>query len=142
MWEDDEDEYPETSMNRFFSRVFAESEDPLFDVQSRSLRPLFRVEVNEEFVVVAMDLPGVRKEDITVTCTEELVSLEAEMKKPVALRVSGAGARATRFERYSKKVRLPVRVVPEKATAKYKNGVIVVKLPILRTGKAIKIADG
>jgi len=143
MWEDEDDEAErgETSIDRFFSRVFAEIDNPLFDLQSRSLKPLFRVEITDEFVVVALDLPGVKKKDIEITCTEEVVSVEAGMSKPAALRASGASKKPTTFVRYSKRIRLPVRVDPNKASAKYRNGMVVVKLPILRTGKAIKIAD-
>jgi HSP20 family protein len=142
MWDDENDdsERPESSIDRFFSQVFAQMDNPLFDIQSRSLKPLFRLEVGEEDVVIALDLPGVRKEDVEVTCTEDLVSVDAEIRKAVALRVSGTRARAARYERYSKKIRLPVRVDPNRASAKYRNGIVVIKLPILRTGKAVKIA--
>jgi HSP20 family protein len=141
MWEDEDDdgERTETSIDRFFSRIFADIDNPLFDVQSKSLKPLFRLEISDENVMVALDLPGVKKEDIKITCTEDLVSVDAEIRKAVALRVAGTSGRSTRFERYSKKIRLPVRVDPNGASAKYRNGMVVVKLPILRTGKAVKI---
>ncbi len=143
MWEDEDDdtERPGTSIDRFFSQVFAEVENPLFDVQSKSLKPLFRLEVSDDSVIIALDLPGVKKKDIEITCTEEMVSVEAEIRKAVALRVSGTSSRTTRFERYSKKIMLPIRVDPNRASAKYRNGMVVLKLPIMRTGKAIKIAD-
>jgi len=143
MWEDEDDDAdrPPTSIERFFSQVFAGVEDPLFDIQTRSLKPLFRLEVSDDSVIIAFDLPGVKKEDIEITCTEELVSVEAEIRRAVALRVSGTSSRTTRFERYSKKIRLPVPVDPNRASARYRNGMVVVKLPILRTGKAIKISD-
>jgi HSP20 family protein len=140
LWEDDEDmERFEASVERFFSQAFSEIESPLFDVESKTLKPLFRLEINDEWVIVAFDLPGAKKEDIEVTCTEDVISVEAEMRRPVSLRVSANKNKPARFERYAKKIRLPVRVDPDKGTAKYRNGMVVVKLPILRGGKAVKI---
>jgi len=143
MWEDEDDdtERPGTSIDRFFSQVFAEVDSPFFGLHSRSLKPLFRLEVSDDNVIIALDLPGVKKKDIEITCTEEMVSVEAEIRKAVALRVSGATSRTTRFERYSKKIMLPIRVDPNRASARHRNGIVVLKLPIMRTGRAVKIAD-
>jgi HSP20 family protein len=144
MWEDedDQDERSDTAIDRFFSQALAEFGGPFFDIQSGTLRPLFRLEVTDDSVTVAVDLPGVKKEDVQITCTDDVVSVEAEIMKSVARKVSGMSSTTTRVERYSKKIRLPVRVDPNRATAKFKNGIVVVKLPILRGGKAIKIVDG
>jgi len=142
MWEDDEDaEGLETSIDRFFSRAFSDVASSLFDVESKTLKPLFRLEINDEWVVVAFDLPGVKREDIEVMCTEDTLSVEAKMRKPVTLTVSGNKNRPALFERYTKKILLTVRVDPNKCTARYRNGMVVVKLPILRAGKAVKIPD-
>ncbi len=142
MWDDDEEIEPfETSIDRFLSRAFSGMDDPLFDTESRALRPLFRLEMSEGWVTVVFDLPGVKKEDVEVTCTEDMVSIEAEMRHAVSMRVSAGRSGIARFERYTKKVLLPVKVDPDKGTARYKNGMVVVKLPVLRGGKAVKILD-
>lgn len=142
MWEDDDEiERFEIGVDRFFAQAFSAMENSFFDLESKTLKPLFRLELDDEWVSVTFDLPGVRKEDVEVTCTENMISLEAEMSKPVSLRVSGNKNRPALFERYTKKIQLPVRVDPEKGTAKYRNGMIVVKLPIMRRGKSVKILD-
>jgi HSP20 family molecular chaperone IbpA len=67
------------------------------------------------------------------------VSLEAVISK--SGRLAGTRGRVARVERYSREIRLPVRVDPSKASARYRNGMLAIRLPIVRSGRTIKIAD-
>jgi HSP20 family protein len=116
-------------------------DDPLFDLQSSSLRPLSRIEVNDEFVIVTFDMPGVRRDDISVSCTADMVSVEAQMTKPYRTSTDGGRGSAVEFVKYSKKVALPVLVDPENGVANFRNGIIVVKLPRLYKGKPVRISS-
>ena len=122
-----------------FSETFGMIEDSLFDIASRSLRPLFNLEVSEDMVTATFDLPGASRDEISITCTEDTISVDAEMTRPVKLRVSSGRHEQEEFVRYSKKVLLPVRVDPERGSAKFRNGMVVVKLPRLREGKSVRI---
>ena len=142
MWEeDDEDDLDRAGaiVGRLFSSFYGDFGPHLLDLQSGALRPLYRLEVGDESVTVAFDLPGVRKKDIEITCTEEAVSLEAVISRSGKL--TGTGGKVSRVERFSREIRMPVRVDPRKASARYKNGMLVIKLPIVRAGRTIKIAD-
>jgi len=81
--------------------LIREESEPLVDV----------VEEKNEVVVVA-ELPGVDKESIKVSATENrlIISVETPQRK------------------YYKEVELPTRVDPKSATASYKNGVLQVRL--------------
>ena len=141
MWDDDEDDLDRAGaiVERLFSSFYGDLGPRLLDIQSGALRPLYRLEVGEESVTVAFDLPGVRKKDIEIRCTEEVVSLEAVISRSGKL--AGTGGRVARVERYSSEIRLPVRVDPTRASARYRNGMLAIKLPIVRSGRTIKIAD-
>lgn len=130
----------EENMDRFFMRALAGIQSTLFDLGSRSLRPLFRLDMDDKTVTVLFDLPHVNKKDLVITATEDSLILEAKMSKPVAMRVRMAHHRAVMFEKYSERVLLPSRVVPAKAKARFANGILVVKIPRARPGRAIKIA--
>jgi HSP20 family protein len=121
-----------------FLETFGMIEGSLFDIESRSLRPLFGLDVNDDTVTATFDLPGAKREDISITCTEEMISVDAEMMRPVKLRVS-SGGRGEEFVKYSKKVLLPVKVDPSRGSAKFRNGIVVVKLPRRREGKSVRI---
>ncbi|MHA1593958.1 MAG: archaeal heat shock protein Hsp20 [Candidatus Baldrarchaeia archaeon] len=73
--------------------------EPLIDV----------IEGDEEIIVVA-ETPGVEKDEIELHATER----ELEIK---------AG------DKYYKKLELPTEVIPEKAKATYKNGVLEIRIP-------------
>ncbi len=66
------------------------------------------METNDEVIIVA-ETPGIEKEEINLRSTEK----ELEIK---------AG------EKFYKKLRLPVEVIPDEAKAHYKNGVLEVRL--------------
>jgi HSP20 family protein len=124
-----------------FTDTFGTIGEPLLDVGSQSLRPLFSIDVNDEVVTATFDLPGVSRDRLAITCTEDTISVEAEMARPVRLSVSRGRREQREFLRYSRKVLLPVRVDPERSSARFRNGIAVVKLPRLREGRPIPIGE-
>jgi HSP20 family protein len=112
---------------------------PLFDVKTRSLRPLFKIEATEEAVTVTLDLPRVEKKDISLTSTADTLGVEAKMRRPITLRVGGVIQKRVMFERYTGHFTLPSRVDPEKAKATFRNGLLRVKFPTVRRGNKVKI---
>ncbi|MDA4112946.1 MAG: Hsp20/alpha crystallin family protein [Thaumarchaeota archaeon] len=144
MSRDNEDEFE--TMGRVIETIFADTygmiEGSLFDLESRSLRPLFTLDVSDDMVTATFDLPGVNRDEVTITCTEDTISVDAEMARPVKMRVSRIRDVQEEFAKYSKKVLLPVRVDPSKGSAKFRNGIMVVKLPRFREGKSVRIETG
>jgi HSP20 family protein len=138
----DDFETIERVMDTLFSDTFGMIEESLFDLESRSLRPLFKIDVNDDMVTATFDLPGVNRDEVTITCTEDTVSVDAEMTRPVKMRVSRIPHAQEEFVRYSKKILLPVRVDPTKGSARFRNGIMVVKLPRFRGGKSVRIDTG
>lgn len=145
MWGGDDDESGGVgidgprALRSFLEDVFFGEERPLFDLKSKSLRPLCRIEATEEAVTVTFDLPYVEKKDISLTSTENTLNVEAKMRKAVAMRLGGSVQRHVQFERYTGVVRLPTAVQPEKAKATFKNGLLRVKFPVARRGNRVRI---
>ncbi len=111
----------------------------LFDLKSKSLRPLCRIEATQGAVTVTFDLPYVEKKDIVLTSTGDTLDIEAKTRKPVTLRLGGSIQKRVLFERYAARVRLPTSVAPEKAKATFKNGLLRVRFPIAKRGNRVKI---
>ena len=146
MWEeDDKDESGSVgiggpaALRSFIEDAIFGEERPLFNLKSKSLRPLCRIEANEEAVTVTFDLPYVERKDITVTSTENTLNVEAKMRKAITLRVGGSVQKHVQFERYTRRVRLPTRVEPERAKATFRNGLLRVKFPIAKRGNRVRI---
>jgi HSP20 family protein len=140
--EDDSFELLRRSAEDFFANSFGVFEDSLLEMGSSSLRPLSRVDLSLDDVTVTFDVPGVNKEDVSVTCTEDAVSVEAEIRKSFRTSASGYRGSVTEVIKYSKRIDLPVAVDPDKGTAKFRNGIVVVKLPRVHKGKPVKVSGG
>ena len=142
MWEYDESdiiEEIERGIDTLFEEAYSGSVNPLFDLKRNLVKPLFRIEVKENEITVSFDLPGVEKEDILLSASEDTLSIEAKMKKPISLMVGGTIQKRVEFERYAKKVRLPVRIDPEKAKAKVTKGLLTIQFPISHKGTIVRV---
>jgi HSP20 family protein len=88
--------------------------------------------------VITVELPGVRKEDIKLRVTEDTVYIEAQIKREKELEEEGAIRIERYYTGYRRVIRLPEEVIPEKAKARYNNGVLEIELP----KKAPKKSEG
>ena len=79
--------------------------------------------------VITVELPGVRKEDIKLRVTEDTVYIEAQIRREKELEEEGAVRIERYYSGYRRVIRLPEEVIPEKAKARYNNGVLEIELP-------------
>ncbi|MEM2896476.1 MAG: Hsp20/alpha crystallin family protein [Candidatus Bathyarchaeia archaeon] len=103
-------------------------EEPLVDVY----------EANDE-VVIVVDLPGVRKEEISINATEDTIEIEAELKKAEKMEKPSYIKQERKYGRFYRKISLPVKVKPEHAKSKYENGILEVRLPKTEVKKGVRI---
>jgi HSP20 family protein len=142
MWEDDDLEIIEEiekSIDTIFEEEFSSSVNWLFDVKRNVVKPLFKVEVRDTELIVRFDLPGVEKQDIRLSASEDTLSVEAKMKKPISLMVGGSLQKTVQFEKYAKKVRLPVNIQPDQGTAKVSRGMLTIRFPLTHKGMSLKV---
>jgi len=137
--DDDEPETFRIGIENLLPETFGIIGGSLFDLETKSLMPLFNLNITDDTVTATFDLPGASKDEISITCTVDTISVDAEMTRPVKLRVPGGHIERKEFARYSKRIVLPVRVDPDKGTAKFRNGIVVVKLPRQHEGKSVQI---
>jgi HSP20 family protein len=94
-------------------------------------QPLVDVVDRGKEIIVSAELPGVDKKDIQLSVEEDSVSIKAERKAEVeeAREEEGYYFRERSYASYSRRVPLPAEVIPEKAAAEFKNGILTVSLP-------------
>lgn len=89
-------------------------------------------------VVAAVELPGMRKEDIDISLRDGLLTIAGERQSS-----TGDVENAERTERFSGKFRrsvsLPTRVNAGKVSASYKDGILTVTLPKAEEAKPKKV---
>jgi HSP20 family protein len=104
-------------------------EAPLCDVSKRELKPLVHMYETEDEVVVAIDLPYVRKEDIKLSASENTLKIEAPVRERIRMSRWGPYQREVEFEYFRRTIALPAIIDPEKTRAKFKDGILQVILP-------------
>ncbi|RMG96386.1 MAG: Hsp20/alpha crystallin family protein [Candidatus Dadabacteria bacterium] len=85
-------------------------------------------ETDKEFVLTA-EVPGVSKDELDVTITEDSVTIRGERKAEKEEKNENYHYRETAYGSFQRVVPLPAEVVPDKAKAKLKDGVLTLTLP-------------
>lgn len=127
---------------RRVQREFQEIEESIRRVAEKELstgclEPLCDLTVTDSEVIVTIDLPGVEKENISLTATKDTLEVRAKSSREFRLRRWGLSSEEKSFREFHTRVRLPVQVEPENARARFRNGVLEVRLP--RAIKGVKI---
>ena len=90
--------------------------------------PVDVVDEGDKIRVVA-EIPGVNKDDLDVRVFEDSVVIRAERKHEKKQNDRGYFLRERSYSSYYRTIALPAPVVPEKAEATYRNGVLELILP-------------
>jgi HSP20 family molecular chaperone IbpA len=78
---------------------------------------------------VVADMPGVRKEDIEINLKPERLEISAESSTETERKEEDYTYRERGYASYRRVIDLPADVLPDKAEASFKNGVLEVNLP-------------
>ena len=133
LWDDEESdaiEEVEREINSILEEAYSSSISWLFDLERNSLKPLYRIEVGKRQLSILIDLPGVEKQNVSVKVGEDVLSIDARMKRPVTVLVGGTLQKELEFEGYWRSITLPVKVDPDKARARIRNGVLKISIPL------------
>jgi HSP20 family protein len=123
-------------MNRVFERFF--DEGPL-RMWEHAFEPAVEVADTPEAVIVKAQVPGVPKDNIQVSMTDNTMILKGEMKEEEKKEDKNYYRREWRYGAFERTIPLPVAVQAEKVTADLKDGVLTVTLPKREAAKAKQI---
>ncbi|RLG72954.1 MAG: Hsp20/alpha crystallin family protein [Methanobacteriota archaeon] len=92
-------------------------------------------------IVATVELPGVNKEDIKVNITENQLEISAETRREEEEEGREYYSRERRYHRFYRRMSLPENVKADAARARYRNGVLEVRIPKLEKprGREVKI---
>ncbi len=90
-------------------------------------------------VVVAADVPGVEKEDLSVSISGDRLEISAERKKEAEEKKEGYVRRERTYTSYYRLIPLPGEVDGDKADATFKNGVLEISMPKVKAVEKKKI---
>ena len=96
------------------------------------------LEEKDKYVVKA-DLPGMKKEDIEVSVTQNMLTIKGERKIEEERKDEGYYYCERRYGSFVRSIALPGSVEVDKIKATYKDGVLTVELPKAEEEKGRKI---
>ena len=108
--------------------IFNEFAREMWDLQRHSLEPLASTSETDDEVIVEVDLPLVKKDDIALRLIEEGLEIEASLTRCVRFERWGTVQRSCEFRSFYKIVPLPSPVVPDGTTATFKKGILRINL--------------
>ena len=118
-------------IDRFFSRDFDIWEGPrAFDVD---------IYEDAENVVIKAELPGINKEDISVSLTEDTVTISGKKAEEKKIEKENYYRKEIRTGSFSRSFTLPCAVDKDKVKATYKNGILEIVLPKSEKEKAKEV---
>lgn len=120
-----------TALRREMDRLFEDfsSGGGFARLWERAAEPAIEVSDTAEAVVVKAQVPGVNKDDIHVTVTENAVTVKGEMQEEKKQEDKNYHRQEFRYGAFMRTIPLPVPVQAEKATAQMKDGVLEITMP-------------
>ncbi len=109
-----------------FEKMAAERKKSFFET---IMPPVDIFEDNGNLIIV-LDIPGLKKEDINVEISSAYLKIQANRKLEYGEK-SLIHVRQ-RPERFYKRILLPVSVEENKAVSKYENGILTITVPVYR----------
>lgn len=119
------------AFNTNISRVF----DDFFPEQAPTRRmadiwnPAVDIHETETSTLIAADLPGVKKEEISINVEENTLILSGERKKELEVEKDKCYRKERYFGKFKRKFSLPASIDQEKISADFKDGVLTIEIP-------------
>jgi HSP20 family protein len=103
---------------------------------TEELRPSVDIFEEKNDVVVKAELPGIKKEDIDVTLTDDTISIAGEKKKEEKVEKKNYYRWECSHGSFVRTFTLPAEVQTDKAKTHFKDGILEIRIP--KTEEAIK----
>ncbi len=119
-------------MQRMFDRMFSNlfgREGFEESIEANIRQPLADIWETEDAIHISIELPGVDKKDIEINVVEGGLEIKAMRKEKVEEHKKGFYRIERNYAGFYKFVALPEYAIPEKAEARYNNGVLEIKVP-------------
>ena len=92
--------------------------------------PAVEVRERDGNLEVTAELPGLKKEDVKVECTEEGVIIQGERRQEREVKEGGYHRTERSYGHFYRMVPLPPGAEPDKAKAEFKDGLLQVRIPV------------
>ena len=116
-------------INRMFEESFGGSRDLDDKMNSRAWRPAVDIYEGENGIIVAVELPGVSKQNVSVEVKDDVLTLKGERRANPAVKEDSYFLRERLFGPFKRTFTLHQNIRPELIKAKFKEGILEIELP-------------
>jgi len=125
------------NMNRMFRRFLRRTPSPAF--MEGAWSPAIDLEEDADKYIVKAELPGINKEDIKVSVTDNTLTLSGERRFEREGREKAYRHYERAYGKFQRAFTLPSQVNSEQIKASYNAGILEIDIPKSETGKAREI---
>jgi HSP20 family protein len=116
-------------MDRMFDDFFGSGAMRPAAAGWQPITPAVDIDETDKEMVVTAELPGVSDKDVEVSLAGDILTIKGEKKAEHEEKNGDATYMERRFGSFSRSLRLPFEVKDEKVDAKFKDGVLTIRLP-------------
>jgi len=113
------------NFDRLINRIFNRD----FDLWEGERTPSIDVYEEGDNIIVKAEIPGVKKEDISVTLSDDTLTISGKKSEEKEVKKENYYRKEIRSGSFSRSFTLPARVDKDKVKATYKDGVLQLVLP-------------
>ena len=118
------------SVQRQINRMFNEAVTPATSANRNYSRyPNAELTDTEEALILKLEVPGMKPEDIEIEATVKSVSVKGERKFEVAAEDADKTRSEFRYGSFDRVISLPARIQNTEVKAEYKDGILYLTLP-------------
>ena len=129
--------------NRWFMPTWGETWPSL---RQMPWMPDVEVRQQDHDLIVRVDLPGLKKDDVKVNVTDDAITIEGERKHEAKTEEHGIYRTERSYGQFSRTIPLPEGVIAEQAKASFDNGVLEIRMPAppeqVSRGRQLEIQEG
>jgi HSP20 family protein len=97
--------------------------------EMEEISPSIDVFTEGDDVVVKAELPGIKREDIHVNLTGDTITISGEKEKEEKVEKKDYHSVERSYGSFRRSFSLPAEIEPERASAKFKSGVLEIRMP-------------
>ena len=116
-------------INRIFDESFSRTGDIDDDISMSAWKPLVDIYQTDEAIILKAELPGIKKEDVSVEIKDNVLTLKGERIEDKEVKEESYFRKERCFGTFSRAFNLQHRVQPDKIKARFKDGILEVEIP-------------
>jgi len=116
-------------INRIFDESFSRTADLDDDISVSAWKPTVDIYETDEAIILKAELPGIKKEDVSVEVKDNVLTLKGERAEEKEIKEKNYYRKERAFGTFSRSFNLQHRIQPNKIKASFKDGVLKIEIP-------------